>query len=198
MIPKSSQPTLHDKIQMLDYFCANGSDQTKTAMYFRDHGFPTLSQSTISRYVADATRLRSLAKTPTKLSTIRIRSTHQPLFDKALSMWVDTMEERQFNGTSGDIIRAVALRVYDKLETPQDQRLKLSAGWLDRFKARNALRFRRFHGEAAAVSSETVAAERGRLQALLTEAFDNGYSINDIYNFDESSFFYAATPDRAC
>ncbi|OQR84086.1 hypothetical protein ACHHYP_13911 [Achlya hypogyna] len=163
---RNSQPTLLDKINMLNYYHANDRNQSLTARWFQDHGFPNLSQSTISRVVRNEAKLRQRATDPLKLTVVRVRAVSNPAFDRALSMWVDGMESQNFTGLTGDVIRAVAGLVYDQLNVPLSERLRLSAGWLDKFKARNALRFFRFHGEAASVSPNDVCTERARMQCV--------------------------------
>ncbi|OQR82200.1 hypothetical protein ACHHYP_16355 [Achlya hypogyna] len=87
VVTKTSQLTLHDKMTMLEYYDANNRNQSATARYFRGHGFPQLAQGTVSRIVRDEQLLRTLAKSPDKLTTIKSPDTRHPLFDKALSFW---------------------------------------------------------------------------------------------------------------
>ncbi len=46
------------------------------------------------------------------------------------------------------------------VEIPEDNQLKLSQGWLERFKARNGLKQMKHHGEAASTEAETVEHEQ--------------------------------------
>ncbi|OQR81818.1 tigger transposable element derived 6-like, partial [Achlya hypogyna] len=188
-----SQPKVIDRLEIIKFYHANGQNQTHTAKHFQANGFPSLSQSTVSRFVRDEDKWHHLAESASMRDVVRVRPARHPLFDAALSMWIDQMEAAKFNGLTGDVIRTIALLVYDKLEVPKHSRTELSEGWLTRFKARNNLRFHRFHSESAAISVEDVHTERARLRVLLSGAFDNGYDMND---FDETSFFYASVPDR--
>jgi len=70
---------------------------------------------------------------------------------------------------------------------PEDDRLKLSNGWLARFKDRNGLREWKWHGEAASANDETVEQEQKRIQNLIKEG---QYQLRDIYNMDETGLFY--------
>ena len=112
-----------------------------------------------------------------------------------LCSWINRIEEQHFNGLTGDAIKLIASKVYDVLGTPINNRLQLSNGWLDKFKWRHNLRSMYFHGEVAFASSTEVQNDRVRISALLNSAFEEGYSLDDIYNMDETSFFYAATPE---
>ncbi|OQR87644.1 tigger transposable element-derived protein 6-like [Achlya hypogyna] len=183
---RRSSPNVYDRTKILDFYHANGRNQTLTASFFKVNGFPNMNQSTVSRMVHDEARWRTMAEKNVCLDAVRVRSVRHPRFDAALSIWVDQMEAARFNGLTSDVIRAVAMHVYEKLEIPEHERTSLSNGWIDAFKSRNGLRFHRFHGEAASISAGDVASERARVQALLTSAFDNGYDINDIFNFDET------------
>ncbi len=48
----------------------------------------------------------------------------------------------------------------DLVGIPEDNQLKLSQGWLERFKARNGLKQMKHHGEAASTEAETVEHEQ--------------------------------------
>ena len=76
----------------------------------------------------------------------------------------------------------------DMASIPEDERLKLSNGWLGCFKVRYGLREMRRHGEAASANADTVNAERQRIQELIKK---HGYQLRDIYNMDETGLFYA-------
>ena len=54
----------------------------------------------------------------------------------------------------------------DMAGIPQDERLKLSNGWLGRFKVRHGLREMRRNGEAASANANTVDAERKWVQLI--------------------------------
>ena len=71
---------------------------------------------------------------------------------------------------------------------PQDERLKLSDGWLTSFKKRCGLREFKRHGEAASANPETVEKERERLRELIRK---HGLRLKDIWNMDESALFWA-------
>jgi hypothetical protein len=75
----------------------------------------------------------------------------------------------------------------DLAGVPEDDRLKLSNGWLARFKDRNGLREWKRHGEAASANDETVEQEQKRIQNLIKEG---QYQLRDIYNMDETGLFY--------
>jgi hypothetical protein len=75
---------------------------------------------------------------------------------------------------------------------PEDERLKLSDGWLMRFKERNGLKEMKRHGEAASSRAETVERERKWVQELIEKW---GYELQDIFNIDETGLFYGYAPN---
>ena len=114
-------------------------------------------------------------------------------FEEMLASWINHNEERHFNGITGDAIKLIASKIYDVLETPINDCLQLSNGWLDKFKWRHNLKSVRFYGEAASASNIEVQNDYMRISALLQAAVQEGYSLDDIYNMDKTSFFYATT-----
>ena len=88
---------------------------------------------------------------------------------------------------TGEILRQKWNNFADWDGIPEDERLKLSNGWLACFKERNGLQEMKKHGEAATVKPETVEYERRRIQDLIREA---RYKPRDIYNMDETGLFY--------
>ena len=88
---------------------------------------------------------------------------------------------------TGEILRQKWNTFADMVGIPEDDRLKLSNGWLGRFKDRNGLKEMKRHGEAASSAADTVEKERKRVQDLIKEA---DYQLRDIYNMDETGLFY--------
>ncbi|XP_042148759.1 tigger transposable element-derived protein 6-like, partial [Ixodes scapularis] len=62
-------------------------------------------------------------------------------------------------------------------------------GWLSRFKRRHGISSHRIHGESGSVDTAAVASARKQLAEFLAQ-----YSPDDIYNFDETGFFYKLGP----
>lgn len=64
-----------------------------------------------------------------------------------------------------------------------------SKGWLYKFQLRNGLWFCLRHGEAGSLDENTVMKGREELKAIVAQ-----YHPRDIYNMDETSFFYRREP----
>ena len=91
---------------------------------------------------------------------------------------------------SGPILLAKAEEFSQKLEI---ENFKASTGWLERFKERNGIAFKKVCGEAKSVDmTSTDMTEWGqRLSRLLEQ-----YSPDDIYNANETGMFYRLLPDK--
>lgn len=92
---------------------------------------------------------------------------------------------------TGDVLRQKWHAFADLVGIPEDEKLKLSNGWLGRFKERNGLKQMKRHGEAASANPETVEQERRRIQELIAKY---GYQLRDIFNMDETGLFYGYAP----
>ena len=69
---------------------------------------------------------------------------------------------------------------------------KCSTGWLERFKQRNDLVFKKVCGESGRVTSEmTTEWTSTILPTLLSE-----YRPDDVYNADETGLFHKCLPDK--
>lgn len=92
---------------------------------------------------------------------------------------------------TGEVLRQKWVAFANLVGIPEDERLKLSDGWLTRFKERNGLKEMKRHGEAASSSAETVEREQKRIQELIKKC---GYELQDIFNMDETGLFYGYAP----
>ncbi|EQC38283.1 hypothetical protein SDRG_04004 [Saprolegnia diclina VS20] len=68
-----SSPNVYDRTKILDFYHANGRNQTRTATYFKANGFPNISQTTVSRMVRDEARWRTMAEKTVCLEVVRER-----------------------------------------------------------------------------------------------------------------------------
>ena len=103
-----------------------------------------------------------------------------------MDLWVSkAMSDRVL--LTGETLRQKWNTFAELAGVPEDDRLKLSNGWLARFKERNGLKEWKRHGEAGSANTETVKQEQERVQKLIKEG---GYRLCDIYNMDETGLFY--------
>lgn len=68
--------------------------------------------------------------------------------------------------------------------------MKLSTGWVQKFKTHHGFKSYRFHGEAGSVKKEVVNVARARICKTLEE-----YAPCDRFNMDETGLFFRKIPD---
>jgi hypothetical protein len=117
----------------------------------------------------------------------RKREGKDPIVDKAMNEWFSAVTERGVR-ISGPMLQQKAEFFAEKIGHSD---FKATEGWISRWKDRNNIKFKRFHGEKS--SADTNGANEWSL-AKLPEILKN-FSPQDIYNADETGLFYRATPD---
>ena len=93
---------------------------------------------------------------------------------------------------SGELIKEKAVVIFKRLYPEKEKILKFSNGWLDAWKDRHRIKEYKKHGESGDVDLRVVANNLPKLQNIL-----GLYHLNDIYNMDETAFFYQLIPDRS-
>jgi hypothetical protein len=195
-IRQRSGVSLEEKVEILNWHHMNGQNQSATAKHFRSV-FPNLNQGTISRWIKDSDNIREqLSQETSASSRMRKRSCANPEFEEAMRIWVENAVANPFSRLTGAAIIGVAKRFYDALEVPEPQRLSLSNGWLTKFLRRHGLRLQQYHGEAMSAPIANVEQETQRIKDLIHQFLAVGHSLSDVFNMDETSFFYAAIPDQ--
>lgn len=146
------------------------------------------SRSTITRLMKNKAALllcrdEKLPKERKRVGKIKI-----PELDKNLWEWV---QDREANGIciSGSLIQAKARCLLASIGREND--LRLSNGWLERFKHRHGIRAFVLHGEAYDVDSQAAEDSTPDLLRLTDQ-----YHLNDIYNCDETGLVWASLPTR--
>jgi hypothetical protein len=147
----------------------------------------SISRSTISKIIKKSNIHLALNETSQAATTARIRNVKNPQIDRALELWI-TQAITAGMIISGDILKEKAKIFADGFGITG---ITFSNGWLTRFKKRTGIRRRKFQGEAASAPIETLPTERKRLQEILSS-----YSLNDIYNADETGLFFRMTPNE--
>nr|CCA27647.1 conserved hypothetical protein [Albugo laibachii Nc14] len=94
---------------------------------------------------------------------------------------------RQFEDSKLPIITEAAT-----LDTVKSQVLVFSHGWLYKFQKRHGLSSKCLHGEAAFVNLNAV--DSGKI-ALKENTL--GYEKRDVFNMDETAFFYCSMPGKS-
>ena len=186
---KKENATLGQRIEILNWYHANGKNQSKTAKHF-DQLYPNLKikQPLVSAWVKDEAKWRDeWAHTSVQThSAKRICQTQHPEVSEMLDLWVSKAMADNLLVT-GEVLRQKWTKFADLARVPEDERLSLSEGWLACVKNRNGLKQLKRHGEGGSVDLERVEGERRRIQGLIKEY---GYELKDIFNMDETGLFY--------
>ena len=91
---------------------------------------------------------------------------------------------------SGPILLAKAEEFAKK---PEVEKFKASTGWLELFKERNGITFKKVCGEAKSV--DTASTDMTEWEQRLRRLLDQ-YTPDDIYNAEETGVFYRLLPDK--
>ena len=109
--------------------------------------------------------------------------------ENAILKWFSNVRDQNVP-VSGPILLAKAAEFARKLNI---ENFKASSGWLERFKERNGITFKKVCGEAKSV--DTTSADMTEWEHRLGRILDQ-YSADDIYNADETGVFYRLLPDK--
>ncbi len=186
---KKENATLAQRIEILNWHHKNGKNQSATARHFAPL-YPNLQikQPLISSWLKDEAKWREewqLSNQGDQMAKRR-RQTEHPEVSEMMDLWVSkALGDRIL--LTGEILHQKWNKFADLVGVPEDERLKLSNGWLACFKERHSLQEMRRYGEAALANAETVEHERARVQDLIREG---GYELHDIYNMDETGLYY--------
>lgn len=190
MFTKKENATLSQRIEILDWYHANGKNQSKTAKHF-NMIYPNikLTQPRVSEWLKQEGRWREEfdKHSGSAAKMKRARQTEHPEVTEMMEIWVKTALQKKVTLT-GELLRQKWIVFADAANIPVEDRLTLSNGWLARFKNRLGLKEYKNHGEAGSADLEDVEREQKRIQQFVAE---HGYSHRDIFNMDETGLFYA-------
>ena len=193
VVGKKENATREIRIEVLDWYHANGENQSKTARYF-DKKYPNLcmKQPLVSAWVKNESKIREDWEKNglTNPAAKRVRQTQHPDVTEMMDLWVAKVMHNRVQLT-GEVLRQKWKQFADMVGVPDDERLSLSDGWLRCFKERHGLKEWRRHGESGSASQLTVEQERERIQKLIS---DGGYHPRDVFNMDKTGLFYVFVP----
>jgi hypothetical protein len=180
---KRKDLTLKEKIAILDQIKSlpPGTSQRKISELLK------IPKTTIARLQKESVNLRELANTGKSATTKRHRDGKNPEVEEALSMWFKARTE-QGVALSGPLLMAKANEIAKELGHAE---FDATTGWLNRWKVRNQIVYKRLHGEK---NSADVLGAQEWIDNKLPTLLEN-YAPSDIYNADETGLYYRATPD---
>lgn len=156
----------------------------------------------LPRPLAKSTLADLLAQGPAQALAGDRKASHSsrfPVIECELIAWVRRCEELRLAIVTGATISYKARRVRDAqlpaLSGQDAEKLaaaKFGKGWLYRFQRRHGLKSRGVHGEAGSTNADVVEAGREELRKVTV-----GYDKKNIYNMDETAFYYCAPSDKS-
>jgi hypothetical protein len=183
---RKPQLTLADWMTVYAYVDAHPkTSQGDIVRYFatRAEGALEFTQSTLSRKLDNRVEMEQrVHSNPNALSGKRARVVTSPEVERALFLWVMSMEAKG-ESPNGPMLKEKRKRFEERFEIPDNQRLK-GDGWIFPFCQAYKLKERRRHGEAGSVNLADVEAERKRMGDILTK-----FHPDDRFNFDETGLF---------
>jgi DDE superfamily endonuclease/Tc5 transposase DNA-binding domain len=187
-MPPKSKVTLTDgqKHEFCLYACNNKKTREEYVKWIEQKWQVTVSESTITRILQS--KEKRLATEVTNYETKRHKSVSFPQLELALKEFVLVYQERTIL-SDAILIEKAGLLAKD-LDIPEGA-LQFSSGWLYRFKNRHGIRQKQLHGEAASADQSAIANSLPLLRDKCSR-----YSLDRIYNMDETGLFYRLAPDR--
>ena len=180
MAAKQSALTLSKKMEILAAVEKNDREKTTTKTRIAlNFGIPKTTLSTIvkNKKIKEAFEL---SKFDPQRKRLRVAAYED--LKEALVIWIGQARSQNVP-LSGPILIETADSLPKKLGYSE---FKCSCGWLERFKGRHGLCFKKIVGESGIVSSEkTQEWTSTSLPALLSE-----FKPEDIYNADETGLFF--------
>lgn len=149
------------------------------------------NQSTISRIIKNGPSLsRNDINLPKHAK--RNRAAAAPRLEKALFKWLCELNNDGLL-LNGEVIKIKAKKLLHQanLHLRDDEKLSIqfSKGWMERFKKRHNLRFRRVHGEEKSADTDAIRQEMPRIHEVMA-----CYKEKDVWNADELGLFYRQPP----
>jgi hypothetical protein len=119
------------------------------------------------------------------------RTVAHPALEAALVSWILEMGRRK-RRLSKEIIQAkgheLATRILDVSLAAE---FKFSNGWFESFCKRNAFKSFSIHGESGDAQMDNIEDQINEIKAKIAS-----YSPEDVYNMDETAYFYNLAPDK--
>ena len=147
-----------------------------------------IGKSTISEILSNQDKYLTLESLRTP-GTKRLRTGDYPELEQCLYLWlIDKLK----NGVSiSDTILIRQAKIFGPCLSISDLEFSYSQGWLEKFKSRYNIRQFEKQGESDSVDLKVY--EEGK--KIICEKV-NKFSLDDVFNFDETALFYRLQPNK--
>lgn len=147
-------------------------------------------KSTILSALRQSDRLRALSADC--LERKEFRSSAFLARDTAVAEFV-VHAEHEHVPVSSAVIVAYASGIVRELERGESTRLTFArTGWISHFLKRHGFRLKRAHSDADSVDNSELHEQVQELRNIIAQ-----YHPSDVYNMDETAFYYSAVPRRS-
>ena len=178
--------TLNDWLTVFDVIGSHPDvPQERVVEHFkmRQEGALEFTQSMLSRKLKKCTELQERVNShPNALSRKRPHAITSPEVEKALILWVRSMEGKG-ETVNGKMLCEKHAQFKKEFNVPEESRLTCD-GWVVSFCEAYKIKEYRRHGEAESVDKGAIADEQGRLRKVLST-----FPPKDRWNYDKTSFF---------
>jgi hypothetical protein len=177
-----SKVTLSDtqKYEFCLYAHNNNKTRSEYIKWIEQKWKLTVSKSTITRILQTKNKRLAVEFINSKIK--RHKSVTIPELELALIEFILIYQNKTI--LSDNIIIEKAKLLANGLGVPQET-LKFSNGWLQKFKKRNGIHKQKLYGKDASVDQDIIIKSLPLLQDKC-----NGYSLDRIYNMNETGLFY--------
>lgn len=192
---KKSKVPLEHKIEIAEEYLQN-KDLYSARKVTQENRlvYPNLHHTTVSRYVRELEANKKKLLQSNNRVVYRQGNPRNLLFNKALSNWLSEAAQCPKLVLTYDLIRIVCIKIYDSLETPEEERVQLSNSWIGTQLKLLDISYQRWHGEIGNVPLKEVIDETSRLVREMIYYKGLKVEIKDILNIDETAFVYGALP----
>ncbi|KAG0146404.1 hypothetical protein CROQUDRAFT_107159 [Cronartium quercuum f. sp. fusiforme G11] len=198
IIKKRAHTTLSDKVMIINFIKQNPSlDQAAIAKHFQKNGFPTLSQSTISRYIKDQNKYLSLSLDSNK-SKLKKQNKFQSIKNSpilnCLEFWyyqlISTSSKKKPLNNLNQLIESKSKTFQNLIFKLYKQKIDLSNDVLENFLENQPKRLK-YPFSTDFDKPKTLETELLRLRKIT-----DLYLISDILAMDEIALAYACPPTK--
>ena len=179
--------TMEQKVEILRFKESN-KDKSNVwiAEYFSQKFKSTISRRSISNYATNEKLIMENYKTNPEFKQSR------PLVFKNIDDKVNTFCDK-IESEGGFLTDEVILKRAEKYAAElKNLDFKASRGWLDRFKRRNSMKQRNFHGETYSKDPVNFSDYLSEIKILV-----NQYGESNVFNMDETGLFYKIIPSKS-
>lgn len=172
--------TLTEKVKLINDFEKSGMSKSG---FSKVHSVPRTTLNTIL-----SAKEAILSNYQTGCKRKRMRTSNFEDVEAVLIKWFKNVRSNSIS-VSGNILKEKALEIAKELNV---ENFNASNGWIERFKERHGLSFKKICGESAAVDESKINSWKN---LILKEILSN-YKPSDIYNLDETGLFFRLQPDK--